>query len=158
MALARLDHPAGPAPAGGPARERQGRGRRCGPGRQARRMRLPGASTALFRYHAEPEGRSRRTQAYPPIGATADLRLTRPGPSAGWPVRTAVRARRFTRADVEQVARTPADYSPKPRNTPSSPAAPANSSQSIFEMFRLLSTPRNSDGMHRKGVRPVISG
>ena len=51
-----------------------------------------------------------------------------------------------------------AGYWPKPRNKPSSPTAPAKSSQSMFAMFRLLSTLHNSDGMHRNGARPAISG
>src|SRR6266536_937684 len=128
------------------------------PGR--RRMRLPGASIALFGHHAERGGRSGRTYAYPPIGATADTRLTRLGAIAEL-VDTNGRPRTSVHASGRTSSRwqgSPADYSPKPRNTPSSPAAPAKSSQSIFEMFRLLSTPHNSDGMHRKGVRPAISG
>ena len=42
-------------------------------------------------------------------------------------------------------------YGGKPRNTPFSSTASANSAQSMFAMFRLLSMLHSSRGMHRNG-------
>ena len=46
-------------------------------------------------------------------------------------------------------------YSPKPRKNPPLPTALGNSSQSMFEIFRLFSTPRNS-GDQRNGDLPLM--
>jgi len=46
-------------------------------------------------------------------------------------------------------------YAGKPRKTPLSSTALAKSSQSMFAMFRLFSTPQSSGGMQRNGGPPV---